>query len=48
MEKIEIALKTLRKEGELPKGEYLSINGETKGHNEGAPCGGACSACGAC
>lgn len=48
MEKIEIALKTLRKEGELPVGEYQSINAEAEARNEGAACGGACSACGAC
>lgn len=48
MEKMEIALKTLKKEGELPKGEYQSINGGAEAHNEGAACGGACSACGAC
>lgn len=44
MEKIEIALKTIRKDGNLPKEEYHSINGDAKGQNAGGPCG----ACGAC
>lgn len=44
MEKIETILNAIRKDGDLPKGEYQSINGNTEGQNEGAPCG----ACGAC
>lgn len=44
MEKMEIALKTIRKDGNLPQGEYQSINSNAKGQNAGGPCG----ACGAC